>query len=50
MAFLGIALPLFGYVANTTDFLNNATDLGEKFNIEVTQLEEIIQESELQKE
>lgn len=50
MAFLGIALPLLGYVANTTDFINNLTDLGEKFNIEVPKLGEIIQESELMQE
>jgi DNA-binding MarR family transcriptional regulator len=50
MAFLGIALPLLGYVANTTDFVNNLTDLGEKFNIEIPKLGEIIQESELTQE
>jgi hypothetical protein len=39
MAFLTIALPLLGYVANVTDFVNNLTDLSDKFNIELPQID-----------
>jgi hypothetical protein len=38
LAFLGIALPLLVCVTNITDFLNNLTDLSDKFNIELPQI------------
>jgi DNA-binding PadR family transcriptional regulator len=41
MAFIGIALPLLSCVANTTDFLNNVTDLASKFSIELPEIPKI---------
>lgn len=41
LAFIGIALPLLSCLANTTDFLNNVTDLASKFSIELSEIPKI---------